>query len=96
MSMVIRGWPAGQAPTEPRFKQLAHSLKRGFVHRSIQALFSSKAATFNGRIKSPKSQHWHLAKATGEEREESRNTGRVPEHSAVDRGGEGKRRKVRE
>lgn len=32
--------------------------------------FPDKAATFNSRIKSPKSQHWHLAKATEERAEQ--------------------------
>lgn len=66
MSAVIRGVAGGTCLDIAGFKQLPHSLKRRFVRRSIQPFSPDKAATFNSRIKSPKSQHWHLAKATEE------------------------------
>lgn len=66
MSVVIGGVASGTSLDIAGFKQLPHSAEQRFVRRSIQTFFPDKAATFNSRIKSPKSQHWHLAKATQE------------------------------
>lgn len=54
MSVVIRGVASGTCLDTAGFKQLPHSLKQRFVHRSIQSFFSlTKLQRLTAGLKAP-------------------------------------------
>lgn len=65
MSAVIRGGGRWDMSWHS-WVQIARSFSKATLCSQISPVLfpPDKAATFNSRIKSPKSQHWHLAKAT--------------------------------
>lgn len=66
MSMVIRRQPVGRVSTEPGSNSTSHSQSKALFADQSNPFFLGKTAMFNSRIKSPRSQRWHLAKATEE------------------------------
>lgn len=78
MSVVIGGWPVGHVSTQLGSNSSLILKSNALFTDQSSPFFTDKAATFNSRIKSSKSQHWHLAKATQEESRTVRSDAPLP------------------